>query len=143
VEKGTEPPLSRSDAAGLGIAKGLDLPETACPLGVYYAYPQMHSDFPGSMLTGFAPFDGKEIEPLDGRSLLVDMNGNGKRDRRETVTEAWKRMGLLKAGESFDRAKYVACVQGASAKLQQERFITQQAAQLYVQEARAQEFPSQ
>jgi hypothetical protein len=141
VEKDIQPPASRSDEQGLSSSKdAIDLPETACPLGVYYPYPQLRS-LGGSGSTGFAPYDGETLEPLNGILVNVDMNGNAKRDKRETVTEAWRRLGLLKAGESFDRAKYVACVQQTASKLRKENFITQSVAERYVQEAQKAELP--
>jgi hypothetical protein len=143
VEKGVEPPPTKSEAAGLG-GKGdaINLPETACPLGVYFAYPPLHS-LEGVGSTAFAPFDGGDLEPVDGRLVFVDMNGDGKRDKRETVAQAWQRLGLLKAGESFNRAKYSACVQQAAAQLRKDKFITQQVADVYVQEANTKDLPQQ
>ena len=35
---------------------------------------------------------GAELEPLDGRKIFVDMNGNGVWDFRETPSEAWQRL---------------------------------------------------
>ncbi len=143
VEKGIEPPESRSEGAGLGTkGDAIDLPETACPLGVYFPYPPLHS-VGGVGETGFAAFDGKTLEPLDGRLMNVDMNADGKRDRRETVTEAWRRLGLLKQDETFSRAKYESCVQQTAAKLRKERFITAAVAEQYVQAAKTKELPSE
>ena len=31
----------------------------------------------------------ESLEPVDGRMIYIDMNANGRRDKRETVTEAW------------------------------------------------------
>ena len=142
VEKDINPPGTRSEAPGLGsLGDAINLPETACPLGVYFAYPPLHSlDGVGS--TGFAAFDGGPLEPVDGRLVYVDMNGDGKRDKRETVTEAWHRLGLLKADESFSRPKYVSCVQSAVATLRKDRFITEQVGNLYIQEAGTKELPA-
>jgi hypothetical protein len=140
VEKGIEPPPARSDAPGLSSEGAVQMPEVACPLGKYFAYPRSTAAV-GS--TGFAAFDGTTLEPLDGLSRFVDMNENGKRDRRETVTEAWRRLGLLKAGDTFNRDKYVACVQNSVAELQKEKFITEKGASLYVQEAEIKELPKQ
>jgi hypothetical protein len=70
------------------------------------------------------------------------MNENGKRDKRETVTEAWRRLGLLKGGETFSHDKYVACVQSAVAALRKENLLTQEGADVYVQEAKRREVPS-
>lgn len=141
VDKGVDPPATKSEAPGLGSTKeALDLPETACPLGVYFPYPPTRG-VGGVGLTSFAPFDGKSLEPVDGRMMYVDMNGDGRRDKRETVTEAWRRLGLLKADEAFDRAKYVGCVQQAAAKLRKENFITEKVAALYVDEAKTKPLP--
>jgi len=71
------------------------------------------------------------------------MNENGSRDNRETVTEAWRRLGLLKAGETFSRAKYVACVQSTAAKLRKEKLITERIANLYVEDAEKEALPAQ
>ena len=71
----------------------------------------------------------------------MDVNGDGKRGKRETVTEAWRRLGLLKANETFDRTKYVSCVQQSAAGLRKDGFITQKVADLYVKEAETKELP--
>ena len=158
VDKGIAPPASRADApfketpytsrggwayprekpnvAGPGTSEGIEMPETACPLGVYYAWPAWHNSWSGEGLTGFAAFDGKSMEPFDGDVRFVDMNFDGKRDKRETVTEAWRRLGLLKPNETFNQDRYVACVQAAVAKLQKDKFITDKFAQEYIQEAK-------
>jgi hypothetical protein len=143
VEKGVAPPPSRSDVPGIAaLTDGIALPEIACPLGEYYAFPQLRGVDGGVGSTGFAPYDGKSLEPLNGQLMLVDMNKDGKRNVRESVTEAWRRIGLLKSGETFSRDKYVACVQSAIAKLRKDSFLTEKSANAYVEEARASEFPS-
>jgi hypothetical protein len=63
------------------------------------------------------------------------MNQNGVRDGRETVTEAWQRLGLLKADETFTRARYVECIEAAVSELRKEGFITEEIANLYRREA--------
>ncbi|HEX4195148.1 MAG TPA: hypothetical protein VHY80_18705, partial [Stellaceae bacterium] len=73
---------------------------------------------------------------LDARGQLVDMNGDGKRDRRETVTAAWRRLGLLKANESFDRIRYVACVAAAAKNLVAAQLLPQAMATYYVAQAK-------
>ena len=143
VEKDINPPGTKSEAPGIGsVGDAINLPETACPLGVYFAYPPLHS-LGGVGETGFAPFDGAPLEPVDGRLVFVDMNGDGKRDKRETVTEAWRRLGLLKANETFGRAQYVSCVQNATATLRKDNFITEKVANLYLQEAQKKDLPAQ
>ncbi len=69
------------------------------------------------------------------------MNQNGRRDRRESVTEAWQRLGLLKPGEIFNRARFVECVKAAVAGLRKENFITEEIANLYAGEAAQRDFP--
>lgn len=134
VEENAPPPADHADAGGAMPA--ISLPETACPLGVYHANPASFGDSRrGGQVTDFATFDGVNPEPLDGRGKLVDMNGDGKRDRRETVTEAWRRLGLLKPGQSFDRSHYVACVAGAVSKLVGDGLLPESLAGYYVERA--------
>ena len=149
VEEGKGPPPTKSDWPELGDKDGdgvneneaVAFPEVACPLGVFHAYPPSSGD-QGKGVTGFAEFDGKEEEPVDGRGVFVDMNRNGYRDQRESVTDAWRRLGLLKPGESFSREKYVECLRSSVSKLSREGFISEQAARSYIEQARSAEFPS-
>ena len=85
--------------------------------------------------TAFAAFDGTNQEPIDGRGQFVDMNGNGKRDPRESVAQAWTRLGLLKAGERLTHGKYVACVAAAAAKLVDQGFLPPRMLPYYVNRA--------
>jgi hypothetical protein len=139
VDKGVAPPPSRADVSELGgaaadgsIARpGLAFPEVACPLGVYFPYP---NDGEGN--TSFAAFTGSGLEPRDQKNAFIDMNRNGIWDRRETVPEAWRRLGLLKPGQAFTREVYVACVTAAANRLQQEGFFSAATAQRYGELAR-------
>jgi hypothetical protein len=139
VEKGAEPPASRSDdpatadADGDGVVENpaLAFPEIACPLGVYFSYPESTSG-----TTSFAAFTGAGIEPLDGKKVFVDMNRNGVWDYRETPTQAWRRLGLLRNNEELTREKYVACVQGAAERLRKDGFFSDKTAADYVQRAK-------
>ena len=55
VEKGIEPPKSKSDDPMVSAIPAISLPETACPLGHYYAFPAMRGNNSGSAaLTGSA-----------------------------------------------------------------------------------------
>jgi hypothetical protein len=154
VEKDTSPPATKSDWMELGDVDGdgvieneaIALPEVACPLGLYYQYPQYPAGEAkrlGDMYTGFAKFDGQSLEPLDGRGVFVDMNLNRYLDHRESVDQAWHRLGLLKPGETFSRSKYQACVEAAVAKLKQEKLITERVAARYIQQASETDFPGQ
>lgn len=148
VENGIAPPATRSDLLELGDANGdgvnenqaITMPEVACPLGVYYPYPPSMGTG-GVSWTAFAPFDGRSLEPQDGRGVFVDMNLNRYLDHRESVQEAWHRLGLLKPGENFNRESYRACVETAVIQLKRTRFLTEQAAALYLQQAAGVDFP--
>jgi hypothetical protein len=126
VDRGQEPPPLRSDWAELGDANrdgtiehpALELPETACPLGVYYPRTSTSNNI------SFAAFTGSGLEPLDEGGIYVDMNRNGVWDYRETPAQAWRRLGLLAAGEELTRARYAACVQAAAERLQRAGFLS-------------------
>jgi hypothetical protein len=138
VEKGEAPPPSRSDVAALTGTENpaIALPEVACPLGVHYVFPAAHGTSRRAYQeTAFAAFDGVNQEPIDGRGQFVDMNGNGKRDGRESVAQAWTRLGLLKTGERFTHAKYVACIADAAAKLVDQGFLPPRMLPYYVNRA--------
>jgi len=147
VEHRKDPPPTKSDLPELGevVREGgnknpaIALPEIACPLGVYHIFPSaLGKGRRAGQETAFAPFDGVNLEPLDGRGEFVDMNGNGIRDKRETVAQAWRRLGLLKAGEKFTQSKYVACVAHAAAQLVEEGLLAPRLLPYYVRTAAAQ-----
>ena len=161
VDKGTQPPPIKSDWATLSDPNdigndenlSLRLPEISCPTGVYYIFPPSAGPT-GQGTTGFAAFTGKDIEPLDGRGPVkadednlmhnyVDMNRNATRDPVETMTQAWRRLGLIGPHDKFSRAAYTACVQRTVDKLLKERFITQKTAKFYMERAATLEFPSE
>ena len=140
VVKGEAPPPSKSDLTALGANDnpGIALPEVACPLGVYYAMPAVHGTSRRSYQeTAFAAFDGADLEPLDGRGQFVDMNGNGVRDKRESIVQAWRRLGLLKPGERLTQAKYAACVANAAARLVEQGLLPTRVLAHYVNQAKA------
>jgi hypothetical protein len=139
VDKGVAPPPTHSDYVALGDANkdgvienpALAFPEVACPLGVFYNYPETTSG-----TTAFASFSGAGIEPLNAKDVWVDMNRNGIWDYRETPTQAWKRMGLLQGNETLTREKYVACVQKSTAALHKDGFFSDKMAAWYVDQAK-------
>jgi len=142
VENGIAPPATQSDLLELGDADGdgfneneaIALPEMACPLGVFYPYPPAMGAG-GVSWTAFAPFDGRSLEPQDGRGVFVDMNLNRYLDHREDDQQAWQRLGLLKDKEKFNRESYRACVETVVAGLKRTRFLTEQAAAIYLQQS--------
>jgi hypothetical protein len=167
VEGRVTPPPTRSDdyrVADLNGDFALDhpairLPEVACPLGVYYEFPIGVED-PGS--TGFAayldtrrpavnadmealPAGFKEewLEPLDSRGRPLDMNGNGVRDTRDSVEDAWKRRrvngersGVLDPDESFTAERYAQCVIESASELVKAGLLTEAALTHYKEQAR-------
>jgi hypothetical protein len=148
VEQGQQPPPTRSDWKELAEGgkdgglrnEAIAMPEVACPLGVYHPYPAVLGE-DGVGTTGFAAFDGQSEEPLDGRGMFVDMNRNGYHDYRESVTEAWQRLGLLREGERFTREAYGNCVSRAARALAQEGLLHSRVAKLYGEEAQTKELP--
>jgi hypothetical protein len=84
----------------------------------------------------FAPFTGTGLEPLDRDGVFVDMNRNGVWDFRETPADAWRRMGLLKAGEEMTREKYVTCIEGAAERLRSDGFFSSETAARAVEQAK-------
>jgi alpha/beta hydrolase family protein len=144
VDMDVAPPPTKSDLVELGGAgkNGVDanpaiaLPEVACPLGVYYVYPPgVDPGRRGGQETAFARFDGVNQEPLDARGELVDMNGNGKRDRRETTEQAWQRLGLLKSGQALTSAAYQKCVSDAAGVLVRQKLLPKSVGEYYVEQA--------
>ena len=107
VEKAEQPPPTKSDALELCDANGdginenpaISMPEVACPIGVYYGRT------PQAQETAFAAFDGVNLEPIDGDGKLVDMNGNGRRDKRETVARHGGQARTLEAGREIHAEK--------------------------------------
>ncbi|MCZ6769574.1 MAG: hypothetical protein O7D93_10045, partial [Acidobacteria bacterium] len=111
-----------------------------CPLGVYYPYPPSLGES-GVQWTGLALFDGQSLEPQDGRGVFLDMNLNRYLGYRESVDQAWHRLGLLKPGETFSRSNYQACVEATVARLKQEKLISERVAAQYLQQASQVDFP--
>lgn len=147
VEKGVAPPPSRSDWAPVGDTNGdgvlenpaLAFPEMACPLGVYFPFPPGLKD--GMAQTGWAAFNGKGLEPRDGRGEFVDMNRNGVWDLRESPTDAWRRLGLVGRGETVTRERYVNCVKQVAEGLTRDGLFSAATADRYVQEAQKATLP--
>jgi hypothetical protein len=143
VEKEVAPPPTKSDLAELADKQNakhdnaaVALPEVACPLGVYYIFPpNVDPRRRGGQETAFAAFDGTNLEPLDARGQFVDMNGNGVRDKRETVTQAWQRLGLLKAEQRLTQSLYAGCVKAAALKLVNEGLLPRKVGEYYTERA--------
>jgi hypothetical protein len=166
VEGRIVPPPTRSSDYRVADVDGdlkldhpaIQLPEVACPLGVYYEFPPGVKT-PGS--TGFAPFldtarpkvnadteplpagfDEAWLEPLDSRGRPLDMNGNRVRDTRESVEEAWRRrriegerFGTLNLDESFTPEKYALCVIQSASELANQGLLSKAALFHYIESA--------
>jgi Alpha/beta hydrolase domain len=138
VDKGVAPPPSRSDVADIGDADrdgrienpAIAFPQLACPMGVYYTTTTTATSI------AFAPYTGNGLEPLNEEKIFVDMNRNGVWDRRESLQQAWSRIGLLKPGESVTREKYVACVQQSADALRRDGFFSEKTAAEYIDTAK-------
>ncbi|MBI2821525.1 MAG: hypothetical protein HYX74_04820 [Acidobacteria bacterium] len=163
VEQGVEPAPTRSDAPFLGDVDGdgriensaVQLPEIACPTGVYYEYSKMAPQ-PGQ--TTFVPyldqprppinadveklspdFDPEWLEPLDRRGYVVDMNKNKVRDTRETLTQAWQRRwregekyGILRPGQNMTHEHYLSCVSRVASELFEQNLLSGKALLYYI-----------
>ena len=81
------------------------------------------------------------MEPLDSRGVFVDMNGDGVRDKRETVSQAWQRLGLLKPGQKLTQAVYSACVNAAASKLVKEGLLPKKVGEFYAEQANKARLP--
>ena len=151
VEKNKAPTSSKMDAVKVTAQTGkndeppaaIALPEVACPLGVYFAYPpEVDPGRRGGQETAFAVFDGTNLEPFDGRGNYVDMNGNGIRDKRESVDAAWQRLGLLKPGQKINSAAYQSCVKNAAAKLVTQGLLPAKVGAYYTEKSAATRLPN-
>ena len=155
VEQDIEPSPTRSDAPFLGDHRAVQLPEMACPTGIYIEYSQ---EVPQPGRTTFLPYlerkrpsinadvmelpsgyDSDWLEPLDRRGYLVDMNKNGVRDTRENIEQAWQRRwregeryGVLAPGEEFTHQHYLNCVAQVTSDLVQENLLSKMGEKYYV-----------
>ncbi len=158
VEEGVEPSPTRSDAQFLGDHPAVQLPEMACPTGIYIEYSQ---EAPQPGRTTFvtymeqsrlsinadvfelpAGYDPAWLEPVDRRGYLVDMNKNGVRDTRESIKQAWQRRwregeryGALAPGEEFTHQSYVDCVTQVTSDLVKENLLSTMGESYYVRTA--------
>jgi hypothetical protein len=90
----------------------------------------------GSTETGFAPYDGHSLEPVDSRGALVDVNDDGVRDAMPSVTAVWRQLKLLAPNRQLTSAVYLACVQRDVDDLVHRRLLTSAAADAYLTQAR-------
>lgn len=170
VLEGKTPPDTRVDAVDVwdvdpAAGPAIQLPETACPRGIYRAYMNRPDGTAvGSSPALFVPYlteprpqinemqerpDGfreEWLEPLDAKGYLVDMTGSGHRMTRPSIQQIWhvryregKKTGILRPDETLTRKRYVDCVRDVVAGLRSEGLLTAQAAEWYVEKARTDE----
>ena len=138
VDMAVAPPPSRSDVADIGDADrdgrienpAIAFPQLACPMGVYYTTTTTSTSI------AFAPYTGSGLEPLNEEKIFVDMNRNGVWDRRESLQQAWLRLGLLKPDETITRERSVACVQQSAEALRRDGFFSEKTAAEYIDHAK-------
>jgi hypothetical protein len=141
VTTGATPPASTTGQPGDGsLIHQVQLPSVACPTGTRYPWPG-----PGGAAseTGFAPYDGRSLEPVDSRGSLVDIDadglpaadGDGVRDAMPSMSQVWRTRGLLGAHEAFTGAVYLRCVRGSVTSLERQGLITPAAGAAYVAQA--------
>ena len=63
------------------------------------------------------------------------MNGNGTRDKRETIAQAWQRLGLIKPGQKMSASVYQNCVKSAAGKLVRQGLLPAKVAEFYTGKA--------
>jgi hypothetical protein len=114
VTRGVAPPAGRS----------VSLPPIACPTGYRYPWPA-----PGGAAaqTGYVPYDGVTLEPVNSQGVLVDVNGDGVRDALPRLASVW--------GSRVSSSVYVSCVRRDVSSLVRARLLTSDAASWYVSQA--------
>jgi hypothetical protein len=127
VTRGWEPTPSKE--ALPGSDPPIAHPEVACPLGALFAPG-------GGPRSQFAAFDGASAEPADAvTGEHIDMNANGVADQRETVTEAWRRLGLIAPGATVRPLVHRLCVARAALRMFRQGLLPARAVAWYVANA--------
>lgn len=169
VTEGKQPPSNRTDAHDLkaidtSAKPSIELPDSACPLGVFVEYMQDPGNKVLKSVTSFVPYlteprpqinadtmpesewpdnyRAEWLEPLNAYGYLVDMTGSGTRMTKPTIEQAWKMRyrqgcstGILKPYDSLTRAYYVLSVMKVAMDLYQDRLLTGEAVKWYLERA--------
>lgn len=173
VREGKKPPPTRVDAFDVWeldktAGPAIQLPETACPRGIYRAYMNRPDGTSvGSSPALFVPyltklvpqvnqdqewpagFKEEYLEPLDRYGYLVDMEGSGHRMTRPSIQQMWhvrysegRKTGILKPYEKLTRENYSACVTDVATSLHNEGLLTDEAKAWYIEKAKTDEIGS-
>ena len=170
VRNGKTPPESRVEArdvweADPNIGPAIQLPESACPRGVFRTY----MNRPDGTATGSSPalfvpyltalrpqinanqdrppgYQEVWLEPLNRYGYLVDMTGSGHRMTRPNIEQAWhqryregKKTGVLRPYEKLTRERYAECVTGVVNELRADGLLTPEAERWYIEKAKTDE----
>jgi len=136
VTRAVPPPPSIAGAPGdTSLSRQLQLPPIACPLGVRYPWPYP-SGSPTE--TGYVPYDGATLEPVNSQGQLVDLDDNGYRDLLPTLDQAWRALHLITADQHVNRQVYVRCVRDAATALHHQRLLTAAGVAQYIDQAEQQ-----
>jgi hypothetical protein len=110
----------------------IQLPPLACPTGIRYSAPAPTG---AASSTGYAAYDGSSLEPINAGGALVDVNGDGIRNKMPTMEQAWHQLGLLAPWQQLTKNAYVSCVQQSVNMLTGKHLLTQAVANWYVSQA--------
>ena len=170
VTAGKQLPDTRIDAVDvweldLKAGPAIQLPETACPRGIYRAYmtrpdgtkvgsspalfvPYLTMPVPQINVNQKRPAGFKEewLEPLDANGHLVNMTNSLLRMTRPSIQQVWhvryrngEKTGILRPNENLTRERYVTCVTEVANKLHADRLLTDQALAWYKEKAKTDE----
>ena len=173
VREGKKPPPTRVDAFDVWeldktAGPAIQLPETACPRGIYRAYMNRPDGTSvGSSPALFVPyltklvpqvnqdqewpagFKEEYLEPLERYGYLVDMEGSGHRMTRPSIQQMWhvrysegRKTGILKPYEKLTRENYTACVTDVATSLHADGLLTDEAKAWYIEKAKTDEIGS-
>jgi Alpha/beta hydrolase domain len=143
---GAMAPSASTVTQALGVAAGqqsgtrnhaIALPPIACPTGVRFPWPPPDGS---AQTTGYVPYDGTSLEPVDSRGFLDDLNGNGVRDPLPAMQQAWRQLGLVGPNQTLTTQAYVACVTRSVDVLVGERLLSRSVASWYIDQSR--QFPN-
>lgn len=115
-----------------GVPTAVQLPPLACPTGFRFSGPP-----PGgaSSSTGYAPYDGVTLEPVNSAGVLEDVWGAGYRKPMPTVSQAWDLLGITPGYVTVTPQMFRGCVARSVAQLVNARIITRAAGDSYNQQA--------
>ena len=167
VRTGKKPPETRVDAVDVWEADpdtgpAIQLPETACPRGVFRTYfNRPDGTSVGSSPALFVPYlteivpqinEDQEppkgyqeewLEPLDRNGYLVDLDGSGHRTTRPNIEQVWhqryregEKTGILRPYERLTRDRYTECVTDVVTALHADGLLATEAKQWYIEKAK-------